>query len=161
MLHFDLTAKVWVLSNWVEDTSLQQFLLSSLYSFDSIFIFWLYYSGIAWIDKLHICIQRICFIIYQGNRKKTPSHFSWERLQRGYFVNNVNLTDLNYHWKKLSRTDEVLSEKKSCKLKKLFFEKKRPKVKRNFHLKFLITFHKTFTFMSIFYNFALKKTPVK
>ena len=33
------------------------FLLSSLYSFDSIFLFWLCYSGIAWIDKLHNCVQ--------------------------------------------------------------------------------------------------------
>ena len=43
--HFD--PMVWVLSNGVKDTSLLQFLLTRLFSFDSIF------SGIVWIDKLH------------------------------------------------------------------------------------------------------------
>ena len=36
LLHFD--PMVWVISNGVEDTPLQQFLLSSLYSFDSSFL---------------------------------------------------------------------------------------------------------------------------
>ena len=39
----------------VEDTSLQQFLLSSFYLFHSIF------SGIIWINKLHNCVEGICF----------------------------------------------------------------------------------------------------
>ena len=40
--HFD--PMVWVLSVGIEDTPLKQFLLSSLYSLDSIF------SGIVWIE---------------------------------------------------------------------------------------------------------------
>ena len=44
-----------VLSCGVEDTPLQHFLLSSIYLFDSIF------SGIVWIDKLHNCVEDICF----------------------------------------------------------------------------------------------------
>ena len=48
---------VWILSKREEDVSLQQFLLSSFYSFESIFL------GIAWIDKLHNCVKGICFNI--------------------------------------------------------------------------------------------------
>ena len=39
----------------VEDASLKQFLMSSLYSFDSIF------SGIVWIDKLNDCVKNNLF----------------------------------------------------------------------------------------------------
>ena len=39
----------------MEDTPLQQFLLSSLFSFDSIL------SGTVWIDKLHNCVKGIFF----------------------------------------------------------------------------------------------------
>ena len=52
-LNFDLMVRV--LSNGVEDIPLQQFLLSSLYSFDSI------YSGVIWIDKLDNCVEGIGF----------------------------------------------------------------------------------------------------
>ena len=48
---------VWILSKRVEDASLQQFLLSSFYLFGSIFL------GIVLIDKLHNCIEGICFNI--------------------------------------------------------------------------------------------------
>ena len=48
---------VWILSKRVEDVSLQQFLLSTFYSFDFIFL------SIVWIDKLHICVEGICFNI--------------------------------------------------------------------------------------------------
>ena len=48
---------VWILSKRVEDVSLQQFLLSSFYSFDSIFL------GMVWIDKLHNCAEGSCFNI--------------------------------------------------------------------------------------------------
>ena len=48
---------VWILSKRVEDVSLQQFLLSSFYSFDSIFL------GMVWIDKLHNCVEGNCFNI--------------------------------------------------------------------------------------------------
>ena len=58
---------VWILSKRVEDVSLQQFLLSSFYSFESIF------RGIVWIDKLHNCVGGICFNISQGNTKKKLS----------------------------------------------------------------------------------------
>ena len=51
-----LTPMVWVLSNGIEDTPLQQFLFSSLHSFDS--IFW----GIrVWTDKPHNGVKGICF----------------------------------------------------------------------------------------------------
>ena len=80
-LHFDHTTRAWVLINGVEDTPLQQFLLSSLCSFDSIVLFWLYYLGIVWTDKLRNCVQGICFMIYLGNRKKDFSHISLVRLQ--------------------------------------------------------------------------------
>ena len=40
-----------------EDVSLQYFLLSSFHIFDSIFL------GIVWIDKLHCCVEGICFNI--------------------------------------------------------------------------------------------------
>ena len=45
------------LCNGGEETPFQQFLLSCLYVFDSIF------SSIVWIDKLHKCVERICFSI--------------------------------------------------------------------------------------------------
>ena len=48
---------VWVLSKRVEDVSLQHFLLSSFYSFDSNFL------GIVWIYKLHNCDEGICLNI--------------------------------------------------------------------------------------------------
>ena len=62
--HFDHIARVWVLSNGVEGTPLQQFLLRSLFSFDSIF------PAIVWIDKLPHCVEGIFFNVYQGNMKK-------------------------------------------------------------------------------------------
>ena len=89
MLHFDHTARTCVLNNVVEDTPLQYFLLSNLHSFDSIFLFWFYYSGIAWIDKLYNCVQGICFMVYQGNRKNTLPHVSWEWLQRGKNASSI------------------------------------------------------------------------
>ena len=58
---------VWFLSKRVEDASLQQFLLSSFYSFESIFLV------IIWIDKLHNFVGEICFNISQGNTKKKLS----------------------------------------------------------------------------------------
>ena len=42
---------------------MQHFLLSSLYSFDSIF------SDIVWIDKLHICVKGSCFNVYNETEK--------------------------------------------------------------------------------------------
>ena len=58
---------VWILSKKVEGVSLQQFLLSSFYSLESIFL------GIVWIDKLHNCAGGIYFNISQGNTKKKLS----------------------------------------------------------------------------------------
>ena len=55
---------VWIITNEVEDTLLQQFFLSSLYLFDSIF------SDIVWIDKLHNYIKRICFNVPGNGCKK-------------------------------------------------------------------------------------------
>ena len=55
---------VWILSKTLEDVSLQQFFLSSFYSFESSFL------RIVWIDKLQNCVGRICFNISQGNTKK-------------------------------------------------------------------------------------------
>ena len=46
---------VWVFSSEVEDTPLQQFLLSSRYLFDFIFL------GIVLIVKLHNCVEEISF----------------------------------------------------------------------------------------------------
>ena len=40
-----------------EDVSLQWFLLSSFHLFGSVFL------GIVWIDKLHSCVEGICFNI--------------------------------------------------------------------------------------------------
>ena len=48
---------VWLLRKRVEDVSLQQFLLSSFYSFNSIFL------SIVWIDNLQNCVEGICFNI--------------------------------------------------------------------------------------------------
>ena len=48
---------VWVLSKRVEDVSLKQFLMNSFYFFDPIIL------GIVWIDKLHNCVEGICFNI--------------------------------------------------------------------------------------------------
>ena len=50
-----LDLMAWILRNGVKDTPLQQFFLSSLYSFDFTF------SGIVWIDKLHNCVKGIIF----------------------------------------------------------------------------------------------------
>ena len=58
---------VWILSKKVGGVSLQQFLLSSFYSFESISL------SIVWIDKLHNCAGGICFNISQGNTKKKLS----------------------------------------------------------------------------------------
>ena len=74
---------VWIITNEVEDTLLQQFFLSSLYLFDSIF------SDIVWIDKLHNCVKRICFNVPGNGCKK----------EKKYFINNKNLVDWNYHCK--------------------------------------------------------------
>ena len=52
------------LSKRVEDVSLQYFLLSSFHLFDSICL------GILWIDKLHSCVEGICFNINKEIRKR-------------------------------------------------------------------------------------------
>ena len=66
--HFDHIAKVWVLSNEVEDTLLQQLLL----------FVWLYFSGIVWVDKLYKSVKGIYFNVYQRNKRKALSH--WKAL---------------------------------------------------------------------------------
>ena len=48
---------VWFLRKRVEDASLQQFLLSSFYSFNSIFL------SIVWIDNHQNSVEGICFNI--------------------------------------------------------------------------------------------------
>ena len=54
---------IWVLSNEVEETPVQQYLLCSLYSFG-------YFAIIVSIDKLHNCAEGIHFSVKQGKRKK-------------------------------------------------------------------------------------------
>ena len=51
-------SRVWILSNIVKVATLQQFFLSSLYLFDSIF------SGSIWTDKLHNYVEAI--FIFNG-----------------------------------------------------------------------------------------------
>ena len=84
---------VLVLSNEVEDTRVEQSLLISLYSFDSIF------SGAVWIDKLHSCVEGICFNVYQRNWKKTLSIFSKGTIAKNKkcYISDMNVIDLNYH----------------------------------------------------------------
>ena len=53
----------------VEDTPLQQILLSGIYLFNSIS------SSIALNDKLHNCVEGICFSTLQGNKKPAFSLF--------------------------------------------------------------------------------------
>ena len=48
---------VWFHGDGVEETLLQDLLLSSLYFLDSML------SSIVWIDKLHNCIEGICFSV--------------------------------------------------------------------------------------------------
>ena len=68
--HFD--AMNWVLRNGVEETPLQQFLLNSFYSFDSIF------SIIVWIDQQHNCVEGIFLqCLTKKQKKKKLCHFSW------------------------------------------------------------------------------------
>ena len=115
--------------------------LSSFYSLDSISLFWLTdYSWIAWIDKLHNCVQRICFMFYQGNREKTLSHFSWERLQREKNASSI------IRILQIRTTTEVLGEKNVAISKSCILRKKEQRLKKHFNLNFLTTFHKTFTF---------------
>ena len=147
MLLFDPIFRVWVLNNGVEDTPMQQFSLSTLCSFYSIFLIWLYYSGTVWIDdQLHNFVETICFTVYQGNRKKTLSHFSWERLQREKsFLNNMNLINSNYHWK--NWVNWLSTKWRKCvSLKGFHFEKNDPKVTKHVPLNFLTTFHKSFIY---------------
>ena len=61
MLLFDLGARVCILSNWVEDGTLQHFFLINLYLFDlslSLSIF----SGIVCIGKLYNFAEGICLL---------------------------------------------------------------------------------------------------
>ena len=60
--HFD--PMVWVLSNGAEETSLQQFLLSSLYLFDYIF------SSIVWIDSSIIVLKEFVSVFNKKTEKK-------------------------------------------------------------------------------------------
>ena len=127
---------------------MQQFSLSSLCSFDSIFLIWLYYLGTVWIeDQLHNCVETIYFIVYQGKRKQTLSHFSWELLRREKksFLNNMNLINSNYHWE--NWVSWMSTKWRKClSLKSFHFEKNDPKVKKHVPLNFLTTFHKSFTY---------------
>ena len=60
---------VWVLISIAEDTPLQQISLKGIYLFDSIS------SSIALNDKLHNCVEGICFSTLQGNKKSALSLF--------------------------------------------------------------------------------------
>ena len=70
-------ARVWVLSNEVENATLSQFFLINLYLFDSIF------SGIVRVDQLHNYVEGICRLNNgcYGNRRKT-FQLSMQQLQR-------------------------------------------------------------------------------
>ena len=65
----------WVLSNGVEDTPLQQFLLGSLYLFDSIF------SGIVLIDRLHNCVKEIASMFNKETAKR-KNGLDWMSTER-------------------------------------------------------------------------------
>ena len=54
------------LNSWVQDTPFEQFLMSNLY-----------FSGIAWIDKLCIILSKKCVSIFNrgiGKRQFLPFH---------------------------------------------------------------------------------------
>ena len=87
---------VWVASNWIEDTALQQFLFSSLYSFDSNF------SGIFWFAKLRIIVLKEFVSVF--NKETGKRHFlafpgNGYKKEKNCFINNKNLVDSNYHSK--------------------------------------------------------------
>ena len=67
LLHFDsiVNAKVWMLSNREEDTSMW-------YCFEYIYLFDSISSGIVWINRLYDCDELIYFpnIGVHGNKKK-------------------------------------------------------------------------------------------
>ena len=88
---------VWVLSNGVEDTPLKHFFLSSLYSLESIF------SGIVWIDKLHNCVEVICFNVEQGSMEKTLFLLFMVLTAKTQkcLINTTNPLDTNCYLKKL------------------------------------------------------------
>ena len=55
LIHFDPAARVFVLSNRAQGTTLLQPFFSTLYLFDSIF------SGIVWSNRLYDFDEGICF----------------------------------------------------------------------------------------------------
>ena len=113
---------------------MQEFFVSSLYLFDSIF------SGIIWIGKLYNCDEETCFPTNgcHGNRKRQFSFIiGTVPKSKKRFFKIMNLTDINYYW---------LDEKKCWNLKNIHLEEKGPGVKYITFLHLITTFH----------NYALK-----
>ena len=86
-------------------------------------------------------------MVYQENRKKILSQDSWEQLQRGKNAPSTTwVLQILATNEKLSWLDEVLIEEKRCNLKKWYFQKKEPKVKKRVSRKLFDYFRKTVTF---------------
>ena len=65
-----------------------------------------------------IRVEGICFIVYQGSRKKKLSHFSWLPLQKGRNVSSITWTlQIQNTTEKIELIEWVLSVKKCCNLR--------------------------------------------
>ena len=123
-----------VLCSGIEDTLLQQFLLSSL----SVWL-QLYQGWFGLINSIILLKKSISLTMFaMKTRKDTFSAIiaTIAGIKR-CFVKNVNHLDLNNHWK--NWVDWHLGKKKCCNIRNVHFEKKGPKVE-NIFLHFLITF---------------------
>ena len=120
--HFDPAVRVFVPSDWAQDTTSWQFFFCTLYMVDSIF------SRIVWTNTLHDFDEGIYFPnnICYGNNKRHFFNDKWKMLQQNRsLMKNMNSTEKNKLIGYL-----LFGEMKLRNLKNAYFEKKNPMVKK-------------------------------
>ena len=102
-----------------------QSFFSSLYLFESNF------SGIViWIDKLHDCDERTWLsnmVFIKTAKTRFPSYPRNACLEDKCFIKNMNLVDMNYHWK-IEMIGLTLGEKKMSQLPSIILRLKKKSV---------------------------------
>ena len=126
LLHSDPVVRAWDLSNRVADATVEQFFLSSFHLFHSIF------SGLIWIDKLHICIKGL--VLFNngsyGNGKRTIFHYHSKGWKQGkMFHQRHESYTFELQLIKLSFLDKHQARKNVASLKRYILRKRGKKLK--------------------------------
>ena len=123
-----------------EQKQLQQFLLSSLYSLGSIFLFW--FIIVEFISYIIVLKEFISLFTRETGKRHSPFTRAVAK-RRTCFANNTNLTYLNYHWKNWVDWKRNWARKNVATSKTYTLGKGDQKLKKYLHLNCCAAFYDT------------------